>query len=77
MSTILREVVDVRRQQGLQAAIQTIQQNKRRETAEAISKLIAAMEEKEHRLLRIRDVETAASAGTTMQVILYGNMLGF
>ena len=70
-------MVDARRQQGLQPAIQMIQQNKGRATMDSILKIIGAMEDEEHALLRIRDVETTASASNTMQVILYGSILGF
>ncbi|HEY3738331.1 MAG TPA: CHASE3 domain-containing protein, partial [Bryobacteraceae bacterium] len=72
----LNEVVEVRRQQGLQAAVQLIQQNKGRETAEAISKRIATMEDEEHKLLSIRNVETAESTNRTIQIILYGSLVG-
>lgn len=77
MSNILGEVVAVRRQQGLAAAVQLIQQNKGHETAEAISSRVAAMEDEEHRLLRLRDAETAASTNNTIQIILYGSLIGF
>jgi methyl-accepting chemotaxis protein len=76
-SLFLREVMEGRRVQGLQAAIQTIQHNNGRETMDAIIKLIKAFEDEERKLLKIRDQEATASAHNTTQVILYGSLLGF
>jgi methyl-accepting chemotaxis protein len=73
----VREIINLRRQKGFAAALQMIETDRRQELMTEIRNLVTTLEGEEHRLLRLRDQETRASAANTTYVIVYGSLLGF
>jgi methyl-accepting chemotaxis protein len=74
---ILREMVELRRQNGAAAAIKLLLNDQGRQTMVSIRSIISAMQDEENQLLRERDQQAGASAQNSLTVIVYGSLLGF
>jgi methyl-accepting chemotaxis protein len=73
---LLKETVELRRTKGFDAGAQVIKSDKGRELMSEIRNLIVALQGDEQNLLRQRDQQAKASAQATLQMILYGSILG-
>jgi signal transduction histidine kinase len=73
----MQECIDVRRNEGLPAAIVTIQTKKGKQLMHQLRDEISAMKLEENRLLTIRAAELIASSRSARFTILFGDSLGF
>lgn len=68
--------IDARRNGGFEAALKLVQTGESKETMDRIRAALADMDKEEARLLEKRSQEARASASLTMQIILWGGLLG-
>jgi signal transduction histidine kinase len=73
----MQDCIDARRNEGLQAAIVTIQRKKGKQLMDQLRDEISAMKLEENRLLNIRAAELKASSRSARFIILFGDSLGF
>jgi len=74
---VLKETITLRKEKGLQAALQVVLSDKGKTIMDEIRKVIAAMESEENGLLNQRAEEERARARRTESSILFGTLLGF
>jgi methyl-accepting chemotaxis protein len=72
----LKQTIDLRRTQGLDAAIKVVLTNAGKVTMDQARALIAEADHEEKDLLKVRTEEARASADTTMAIVLWGGLLG-
>lgn len=72
----LRETIDVRRNQGLEAALQVVQAGQGRKIMGDIRQLVREMLSQERELLQQRSQEAEATAQNTILIITSGSFLG-
>jgi methyl-accepting chemotaxis protein len=71
----LAETIELRRQKGMQAALDVVLTDRGRNAMEEIRKVVTSMDDEESDLLRQRDRETRATAESTMRSIVAGGMI--
>jgi|GEM_PF-2552958 len=72
---LARRAIDLRRGEGLQAAVEEAQRGQGQEVMEAIRKGVQQIEEEEYELLRRREEATGANAQKTIIILLLGSTL--
>jgi methyl-accepting chemotaxis protein len=71
----LQQTIDLRRDKGLEPALEIVVTDKRRKVMDDIRKVIAEMQTEENRLLKQRADDSKNSARTTTTTILLGSVL--
>jgi methyl-accepting chemotaxis protein len=72
----LKQTIDLRRTQGFDAAAKVVLTNVGKTTMDQIRTLVAAADQEEIDLLKQRSDDAHAAANLTMQLILWGGLLG-
>ena len=72
----LRETIDLRRTQGLDAALKVVANNSGKNSMDRIRAIVADADAEESALLRQRDQEANGAVRSTMAIILGGGLLG-
>jgi methyl-accepting chemotaxis protein len=72
----LRETIDLRRNQGLDAAVKVVLTNAGKIHMDQIRAIIGEADHEEQELLKRRSEEARSSANTTMLIILWGGLFG-
>jgi methyl-accepting chemotaxis protein len=72
----LKQTIDVRRNEGLDAATKIIVSNSGKTYMDQARAIIAAADQDEKELLKVRTEESRASADATIAIILWGGLLG-
>ena len=72
----LKQTIDVRRNEGLEAATKIIVSNSGKTYMDQARAIIAAADQDEKELLKVRTEESRASADATIAIILWGGLLG-
>jgi signal transduction histidine kinase len=73
----MRDRIEIRKKDGLEAAVKAIQEGSGKKSMDRIRGVIADMVREERRLLALRTAEAASSARWTESMILLGNAFGF
>jgi CHASE3 domain sensor protein len=72
----LKQAIDVRRTEGLDAATKAVAANVARATFEKVRGLVGDADQEESDLLKLRSEEARSSAELTMPIILWGGLAG-
>jgi methyl-accepting chemotaxis protein len=75
-SAELKQTIDLRRTEGLDAATKVVLSNVGKTTMDQIRAIVAEADQEEKDLLKVRSEEARSSADTTMAIILWGGLLG-
>lgn len=73
--TELQNRIDIRRKEGLEAAIQDVEQSRARDSMVELRRAIAEMDRVEQNLLEQRRASAEASAASTKSLLLWGTLL--
>jgi methyl-accepting chemotaxis protein len=71
----LKETIELRKNKGFAAAAQVVLTDRGKTVMDEIRRVLTAMEDEEHELLKQRDQEAKAKAGYTTSVIVFGGLL--
>jgi methyl-accepting chemotaxis protein len=72
----LKQTIEVRRNEGLDAATKLIVSNAGKTYMDQVRAIIAAADQEEKELLKMRTEESRASADSTISIIVWGGLLG-
>jgi methyl-accepting chemotaxis protein len=73
----LQQTIDLRREKGLDAALEIVRTDKGKKAMDGIRGLVAEMQTEENKLLKQRADDSKSSARTTTSTILIGSLLAF